>query len=217
MAAGNVRMLVAGLRTARPDAATRAAFAPLVASLQELAAPLPPEAIDARRAVLGDHANSRAMLRELFDSPTRPTDPTGVASLWLTHEAATLTAIDARYAEFIAWLDAPDHATRPPPRAHKHAEGFGWWLWNPGGKLALDLLDLDLGDIVRNIESGRARSRRLRRARGGAVRDPRGVRAGRRRRGAARDRDGAGRPGRAGRRERSGLRRALSAASGASR
>jgi hypothetical protein len=158
MAAGNVRVLVAGLRTATPDAATRAALAPLVASLHALAAPLPSEAIDARRAVLGDHANSRAMLRSLFDSPTRPTDPTGVASVWLTHEAATLSAFDAQYADFIAWLDAPDHATRPPPRAHKHAEGFGWWLWNPGGKLALDLLDLDLGAIVRNIESGRARA-----------------------------------------------------------
>jgi hypothetical protein len=36
-----------------------------------------------------------------------------------------------------------------------HARGSGWWLWNLGGKTMLDLMVIDVGPMVRRLESGR--------------------------------------------------------------
>ncbi len=151
----HVRVLVAGLGAARPPAAVRATLLPLLDALRDVTQPLAADALDVRRALLVEHAFGRALLRDTLVVAARPATAGHFVQLLLTNDAATLAAYDASYVEAVRWVDAPDHATRAAPPIRLYARGAGWWLWNPGGKATLDLLALDVGSLVRRLESAR--------------------------------------------------------------
>jgi hypothetical protein len=154
-ATSHVRVLLAGLGAARPPAAVRTALLPLLDSLRDVTKPLTSDELDVRRTLLGEHALGRALLRDTLAVATRPTTTADIAQLLLTADAATFTAYDDTWVEALRWLEAPDHATRAAPPIRLHARGSGWWLWNLGGKTMLDLMVIDIGPMVRRLESGR--------------------------------------------------------------
>jgi hypothetical protein len=155
LATSHVRVLVAGLGAGPHPAAVRTALLPLLQSLRHVTKPLGTAELDVRRTLLGEHALGRRLLLSTIEDSTRSSRPASVMQLWLTHDAATLAAYDASYVEALRWVDAPDHATRAAPALSLRARGMGWWLWNPGGKATLDLMALDVGPLVRRLESGR--------------------------------------------------------------
>jgi hypothetical protein len=151
----HVRVLVAGLGAARPPAAVRATLLPLLESLHAFTAPLAADEVDVRRTLLGEHALGRALLRDTLAVAARPATAGDFAQHLLTHDAATFAAYDARYVDALRWIDAPDHATRAAPPIRLYARGWGWWFWNPVGKAMLDLMAIDIGPVLRRLESGR--------------------------------------------------------------
>jgi hypothetical protein len=154
-ATAHVRVLVGGLGAARPPAAIRTALLPLLESFRDVTKPLSPDELDVRRTLLGEHALGRALLRDTLVVAARPATAGDFVQLLLTNDTATFAAYDATWVEAVRWVDAPDHATRAAPPIRLHARGSGWWLWNLGGKTMLDLMGIDVGPMVRRLESGR--------------------------------------------------------------
>jgi len=154
-ATSHVRVLLAGLDAAPPPAAVRATLPPLLDELRAFAVPLAADELDVRRTLLGEHALGRALLRDTLVVATRPTTTAELAQFLLTSEAATFAAYDVTWVEALRWLEATDHATRAAPPVRLYARGSGWWLWNLGGKTMLDLMVIDVGPMVRRLESGR--------------------------------------------------------------
>jgi len=158
VAAANLRTLVAGVRTARPDAATRAALDAMIASLRGLAGPLGTEALDPRRALRFEHARGRQQIVTHFLAA--PADgPMGQLLRWLTAGPATLAAWDANAVAHQRWLDGSPTAP-PPPVTPRRARGPRWWLWNPGGKMVLDVMVFDDPKVLRQLVDARPQADR---------------------------------------------------------
>ncbi len=158
MAAANLQTLIAGVRKERPDAATCAALGAMIPSLHELAGPLGAEAFDPRRALRFEHARGRQRIVTYFLAG--PADgPMGQLLRWLTDGPTTLAAWDANAVAHQRWLDGSP-AAPPPPASPRRVRGPGWWLWNPGGKMVLDVMALDDSAVLRQLVDARPRADR---------------------------------------------------------
>jgi len=155
VASDHLRVLVAGLRAAQvedPDApapgmreATRAALEAAIDGSTRAD-------VDLRRVVVGEQRRVRpSLLAALRGGPGAGGDGLGAAR-FLLDPADTVATLDADFEALRAWAEAPPQA-RGAWTVPRHAEGAGWWLWNPGGKRLLDTLSYDAGAAITQLES----------------------------------------------------------------
>jgi hypothetical protein len=108
--------------------------------------------VSGRRAVIAECLWIRGTLRPVLEDPASQGGRGGWLLRYAVDVRGSLAASDARFVALMRWVEAPDHATRPPPVFREHASGRFWWLWNPGGKALLDLGSSDVGSIVRQLD-----------------------------------------------------------------
>ncbi len=46
------------------------------------------------------------------------------------------------------WYETPPAQRGPAPEYRRYSEQLGWWLWNPGGKMILDIGGVDFTTLV---------------------------------------------------------------------
>lgn len=151
----HLRVLIAGYAAESAGGAPRtelSALRPTLDALDVALTGLTRESGSARRAVIGECLYTRDGLLRSLENPASLGGNGGVLLPYMVDVRGSLVASDGRFVELMRWVDAPDHATRPPPSFSPYAEGTGWWLWNPGGKVMLDLLTIDLSDVLRKID-----------------------------------------------------------------
>jgi|GEM_PF-7120190 len=88
----------------------------------------------------------------LLEDPANYPGAGGFLAPYLVDPRGTIAASDKRFITLMAWVEAPDHATRAPPVSRSYASGPGWWLWNPAGKSILDLGGVDFADVITRID-----------------------------------------------------------------
>ena len=156
IATDHARVLLAGYAAAAERAAA-AGEAPLPmretldAIAQTLRAPVRTD-VDARRAVIAECFWIRESLIPMLEDPTSYPGPAGFLAPYLVDPRGTIIASDARFVALMQWVEAPDHATSPPPVMRTYARGFGWWLWNPAGKSILDLDGSDFTGVITRMD-----------------------------------------------------------------
>lgn len=156
IATDHVRVLLTGYAaTAERRAAAGETPLPMRQTLDTIAralsAPLRTD-IDARRAVIAECFWIRDTLMPLLEDPTNYPGAGGFLAPYLVDPRGTITASDKQFIALMQWVEAPDHATRPPPTLRTHASGLGWWLWNPAGKAILDLGGSDFAGVITRMD-----------------------------------------------------------------
>ncbi len=155
VASDHLRVLVAGLRAAQAEDAA----SPATVTLESLRGALVTavdgatrDDVDLPRLVVGEQRRVRpTVLAALGGAPGAGSADLGPAG-FLLDRADTVAALDADFAALRAWVEAPAHARRPWT-VHLHAEGAGWWVWNPGGKRLLDAMAYDAGHAFSQLEA----------------------------------------------------------------
>ena len=108
--------------------------------------------VDARRALIAECFWIRDGLMPLLDDPTNYPGAGGFLAPYFVDPRGTIAASDERFITLMAWVEAPDHATRAPPVSRSYASGPGWWLWNPAGKSILDIAGVDLTHVITRMD-----------------------------------------------------------------
>lgn len=155
MATDHLRVLVAGYRADVAGGSSRVELSALRSMRDAILAELDAvrrQDLSARRAVIAECLWVHRNLVPVLENPASLGGGGGGLMRYAVDVRATVAVSDARFVELMRWVEAPDHATRSAPPFREYASGTGWWLWNPGGKVILDLVSVDLSPMVARID-----------------------------------------------------------------
>lgn len=163
IATDHARVVVAGYAAAEPSAdtgatpsaaqgATSIAQREILDAIASTLGALARDDVDARRALITECFWIRESLMPLLEDPTNYPGAGGFLAPYLVDPRGTIAASDERFITLMAWVEAPDHATRAPPVSRSYASGPGWWLWNPAGKSILDIAGVGSSHVIARMD-----------------------------------------------------------------
>ncbi len=156
IATDHARVLVAGYAaTAEPSAAPRltpTARRETLDTVEHELDALARRDFNARRALIAECFWIRDSLMPLLEHPANYPGAGGFLAPYLVDPRGTIAASDEHFVALMAWVEAPDHATRAAPVARRYASGSGWWLWNPAGKSILDIGGADFAAVITRMD-----------------------------------------------------------------
>jgi hypothetical protein len=146
-----VALLLGGLEEKGPRGldAHRAAIAAIAALLEPPPQPDP----DGWRAVVSEYVYVTKVVRDLSSGVRQRGAAAGVSPILLDEEQTV--ALANRYFEALARF-ARRPSAAPPAFPRYSRDGFGWWAYNPAGKLMLDAAMLDQAPAIRRMADQKA-------------------------------------------------------------